>query len=151
MLRMITTLCLRLNFGKGIFLDLDLHCYRPLTPLRKFEFVAPAAYPAGISNGFIMTKPGLPFMKRLIDNLPNCDLSWFSLPYLTVSFSTGCHYLSWVTATFCTARIGKLTHSFVPAPSTQPRRSTERTSVFSGVLTISISSTAMLPHPYSTT
>lgn len=74
-----------------------MHCSRPLTPIRKFEFVAAAAYPAGISNGFMMAKPRLPFVKRLIDNLPKYNLSWFGLPYLTVSFSTGCHYLSWVT------------------------------------------------------
>lgn len=78
----------------GIFLDLDLHCRRPLDPLRRFEFVAPHAYPAGISNGFIMAKPGSAFLKRVVDSLPRYDLSWLGLPYLTVSFSTGCHYLS---------------------------------------------------------
>lgn len=78
----------------GIFLDLDLHCRRPLDPLRRFEFVAPAAFPAGVSNGFMMAKPHSDFMARILDNLPKFDLSWFGLPYLTVSFSTGCHYLS---------------------------------------------------------
>lgn len=80
--------------GKGIFLDLDLHCVRPLTPLRSFGFVAPAAYPAGISNGFIMAKPQLPFLADVVRNLLVYDLSWFGLPYITVSFSTGCHFFS---------------------------------------------------------
>lgn len=81
------------HFG-GTFLDLDLHCRRSLDPLRRFHFVAPAAHPAGISNGFLMSEPGLPFMTRVIDALKTYDLSWFGSPYLTVSFSTGCHFLS---------------------------------------------------------
>lgn len=78
----------------GIFLDLDLHCRRSLDPLRRFDFVAAAAYPAGISNGFMMVKPKSPFMRRLVRSLRRYNLSWFGLPYVTVSFSTGCHYLS---------------------------------------------------------
>ncbi|KAL6241224.1 hypothetical protein RBB50_011903 [Rhinocladiella similis] len=78
----------------GIFLDLDLLCLRPLTPLRAFDFVAPAAFPSGISNGFIVSRPKVPFLAEVIANLPKYDVSWFGLPYATISFSTGCHFFS---------------------------------------------------------
>lgn len=79
-------------------MDLDLHCRRPLDPLRQFPFVAPAAFPAGISNGFIMSVPNSTFMHDVIAALPRFDLNWFGLPYLRVSFSTGCHFLSTIHA-----------------------------------------------------
>lgn len=75
-------------------MDMDLNCERPLTPLREFDFVAAGAYPSGVSNGFIMSSPRLPFMGQVIQRLSAYDLSWFGLPYVTVSFSTGCHFLS---------------------------------------------------------
>jgi len=58
--------------------------------------VAPGAFPAGISNGFMMARPELPFLGEIIRRLPDYDLSWAGLPYATVSFSTGCHFLSLV-------------------------------------------------------
>jgi mannosyltransferase OCH1-like enzyme len=78
----------------GIFLDLDLECLRPLEPLRQFDFVAPAAMPMGISNGFLMVSPRHPFMEFLMNNLSRYNINWFGLPYATVMFSTGCHFLS---------------------------------------------------------
>jgi mannosyltransferase OCH1-like enzyme len=83
-----------LTMETGIFLDLDLECLRPLDPLRRFDFVAPAATPMGISNGFLMVAPRHPFMQFVIDNLPRYNVNWFGVPYPTVMFSTGCHYLS---------------------------------------------------------
>jgi mannosyltransferase OCH1-like enzyme len=77
----------------GIFLDLDLHCRRSLGPLRRFEFISPAAYPVGISNGFLMVAARHPFMKVLVDQLPLFNRR-FIFPYATVMFSTGCMYLS---------------------------------------------------------
>ena len=77
----------------GIFLDIDLHCLRSLGPLRRFEFVSPAAYPVGISNGFLMTSPGHPFIKVLVDQLTLFNRN-FILPYATIMFSTGCMYIS---------------------------------------------------------
>jgi mannosyltransferase OCH1-like enzyme len=78
----------------GIFLDLDLQCRRPLDPLRRFPFVAPAATPMGISNGFIMTAPQNPFLGFVLSNLERYNVNWFGLPYAIVMFSTGCHFLS---------------------------------------------------------
>lgn len=77
----------------GIFLDMDLHCRRSLGPLRRFEFVSPAAYPVGISNGFLMASARHPFIKTLVYQLPLFDRN-FVLPYATVMFSTGCMYIS---------------------------------------------------------
>jgi inositol phosphorylceramide mannosyltransferase catalytic subunit len=75
-------------------MDMDLHCRRPLEPLRRFDFVAPAAFPAGVSNGFIMARPQLPFMGEVVRRLSEYDINWLGLPYATVSFTTGCHFLS---------------------------------------------------------
>ncbi len=77
----------------GIFLDMDLHCRRSLGPLRRFDFVSPAAYPVGLSNGFLMVSARHPFIKVLVDGLPLFNRN-FILPYATVMFSTGCMYLS---------------------------------------------------------
>lgn len=78
----------------GAILDLDLVCKRSLEPLRRFDFVAPAAYPAGFSIGMLLSSPGNLFVRDLIDNLPRFKRRWLLLPYVTVMFSTGCHYAS---------------------------------------------------------
>ena len=78
----------------GAILDLDLVCKRSLEPLRRFDFVAPAAYPAGFSIGMLLASPKNSFVRDLIDNLPYFKRRWFLFPYATVMFSTGCHYAS---------------------------------------------------------
>ncbi|GFF97712.1 hypothetical protein IFM53868_09335 [Aspergillus udagawae] len=88
--------CLELTVSTGVILDHDLECKRSLEPLRQFDFVAPAAYPAGISIGMMLSSPGNSYVKALVDNLPLYNLRWFYLPYVTVMFSSGCHYASTV-------------------------------------------------------
>ncbi|KAE8351239.1 hypothetical protein BDV28DRAFT_150162 [Aspergillus coremiiformis] len=78
----------------GAILDLDLVCKRPLEPLRRFDFVAPAAHPAGFSIGMLLSSPNNSFVRDLIYNLPRFNRRWLLLPYVTVMFSTGCHYAS---------------------------------------------------------
>ncbi|RLL93556.1 hypothetical protein CFD26_101903 [Aspergillus turcosus] len=78
----------------GVILDYDLACKRSLEPLRQFDFVAPAAHPAGLSIGMMLSSPGNPYVKALVDNLPLYNQRWLYLPYVTVMFSTGCHYAS---------------------------------------------------------
>ncbi|EED12036.1 mannosyl phosphorylinositol ceramide synthase SUR1, putative [Talaromyces stipitatus ATCC 10500] len=78
----------------GVVLDFDLSCKRSLGPLRRFEFVAPAAHPTGFSIGFMMSSQGNPFVQELVNNLPRYNYVWFFLPYVAVMFSTGCHYAS---------------------------------------------------------
>lgn len=82
------------NIIEGTVLDMDLKCTRSLGPLRRFDFVAPAAHPMGFSIGFMMASQHNPFVGELIRNLPAYDKNWFGLPYPAVMFSTGCHYAS---------------------------------------------------------
>jgi hypothetical protein len=67
-------------------------------PLRRFDFVAPAAHPTGFSIGMMLSSPNNTFVRDLVDNLPKYNRAWFFLPYVTVMFSTGCHYASYVLA-----------------------------------------------------
>jgi len=78
----------------GAILDMDLRCRRSLGPLRRFDFVAPAAHPTGFSVGFMMTSKRNEFVGRLVQNLQPYNRHWLLLPYSTVMFSTGCHYAS---------------------------------------------------------
>ncbi|PYH88510.1 hypothetical protein BO71DRAFT_403782 [Aspergillus ellipticus CBS 707.79] len=78
----------------GAILDFDLACKRPLDPLRQFAFVAPAANPVGISIGMMLASPNNPYVGDLVHNLPKFNRRWSLLPYITVMFSTGCHYAS---------------------------------------------------------
>ncbi|OTA01658.1 GT32 glycosyltransferase family 32 protein [Trichoderma parareesei] len=82
----------------GAVLDMDLKCTRALGPLRRFSFVAPEAYPAGFSIGFMMASRRNDFVGALVGNLETYNKRWLGLPYATVMFSTGCHYASVVHA-----------------------------------------------------
>jgi len=73
---------------------MDLQCNRALGPLRRFDFVAPAAHPTGFSIGFMMASPRNEFVGELVHNLERYNRHWLGLPYPTVMFSTGCHYAS---------------------------------------------------------
>ncbi|KAM7217580.1 glycosyltransferase [Rhypophila decipiens] len=78
----------------GAILDMDLQCNRALGPLRRFEFVAPAANPVGFSVGFMMASKRNEFVGEIVRNLERYNRHWLLLPYPTVMFSTGCHYAS---------------------------------------------------------
>lgn len=78
----------------GVILDMDLQCRRSLGPLRRFNFVAPAAHPTGFSVGFMMASKRNSFVGALVRNLETYNRHWLGLPYPTVMFSTGCHYAS---------------------------------------------------------
>ncbi|KAF9892973.1 hypothetical protein FE257_000565 [Aspergillus nanangensis] len=78
----------------GVVLDSDLQCKRSMEPLRRFDFVAPAAHPVGFSIGMLMATPQHVFVQELIRNLPRFNRRWFWSPYVTVMFSTGCHFAS---------------------------------------------------------
>jgi inositol phosphorylceramide mannosyltransferase catalytic subunit len=73
---------------------MDLKCRRSLGPLRRFDFVAPAAHPTGFSVGFMMASQHNEFVGALVRNLANYNHHWLLLPYPTVMFSTGCHFAS---------------------------------------------------------
>ncbi|KAK4221340.1 glycosyltransferase [Podospora fimiseda] len=82
----------------GVILDMDLQCKRGLGPLRRFEFVAPAAHPTGFSIGFMMAAERNSFVGELVQGLKRYNRGWLGLPYTTVMFSTGCHYASTIHA-----------------------------------------------------
>jgi mannosyltransferase OCH1-like enzyme len=73
---------------------MDLECKRAFGPLRRFEFVAPAAHPTGFSIGFMMASRGNEYVRQLVKNLARYNRNWLGLPYPAVMFSTGCHYAS---------------------------------------------------------
>ncbi|KAL2181136.1 uncharacterized protein P884DRAFT_213794 [Thermothelomyces heterothallicus CBS 202.75] len=73
----------------GVILDMDLEGKRGLGPLRRFEFVARAAYPTGFSMDFIMASRGNAYVGELVNNLKRYNRHWLGLPYPTVMFSTG--------------------------------------------------------------
>lgn len=67
-----------------------------MEPLRRFEFVAPAAHPAGFSIGMMLASQNNTFVNSLVESLPRFNHVFPLLPYVTVMFSTGCHYASYV-------------------------------------------------------
>lgn len=79
----------------GAILDMDIQCKRSLGPLRRFDFVAPAAHPTGFSVSFLMSSKHNEFIGSLITKwLKLYDRDWFNLPYATVMYSTGGHFAS---------------------------------------------------------
>jgi len=85
------------EFG-GVVLDMDLKCKRSLGPLRRFDFVAPAAHPTGFSIGFMMASKQNDYVGQIVQSLGVYNRRWLGLPYPTVMFSTGCHFASTIHA-----------------------------------------------------
>jgi hypothetical protein len=81
----------------GVYLDLDVTCRVPLDDLLIGEhapsFLTPAAYPAGVNNAFILTRPGHPFLTASLARLPSRDLRW-GLPYVENMLTTGCMFFT---------------------------------------------------------
>jgi len=48
----------------GIYLDIDVLCLRPFTPLRDFDVVLGEELNVGLCNAVILAKPGSSFLKR---------------------------------------------------------------------------------------
>lgn len=44
----------------------------------------------------MLASPNHPFVKSLVNSLPIFNHAWPLLSYVTIMFSTGCHYASWV-------------------------------------------------------
>lgn len=80
------------HFG-GVYLDMDITCLEPLDSLRHIPFITPGAYPAGVNNAFILTRPGHGFLRLLLAGVPSRDLFW-GMPYIENMLSTGCMFFS---------------------------------------------------------
>ena len=74
---------------RGMILDIDLKCRRALGPLRRFDFIAPEAQPAGFSIGFMIVAQRNDFMGNIVRNLITYNQRWLGLLYLSIIFSTG--------------------------------------------------------------
>lgn len=90
------------HFG-GVYLDLDVTCLVPIDAplpagssvksLTDLPWITPGAYPAGVNNAFILSRPGHPFLSELLSRVPSRDLAW-PMPYVENMLSTGCMYFS---------------------------------------------------------
>lgn len=80
------------HFG-GVYLDVDVTCLEPLDNLRHIPFITPGAYPAGVNNAFILTRPHHGFLRHLLAGVPSRDLLW-GMPYIENMLSTGCMFFS---------------------------------------------------------
>ena len=81
----------------GIYADIDIECVRNMSTLNRTlptnaEFVMYWTTPYGVSNDFLISRPGDPFITTVINGLARAN-RWYVLPYLTVFFSTGPAYL----------------------------------------------------------
>lgn len=82
-----------LNHFGGVYVDLDVSCLRPLDDLRSLPWLTPGAYPAGVNNAFILSRPHHPILEQLLTKVPSHDLPWGS-PYVENMLSTGCMFFS---------------------------------------------------------
>lgn len=97
------------HFG-GVYLDLDITCLHPLDSLRNLPFVSPGAYPAGVNNAFILSRPGHPFLKHLLAGVKSRDLGW-GMPYVENMLSTGCMFFSNRWMSYVRSLSAKSTHA----------------------------------------
>ena len=81
----------------GVYADIDIQCAKNMSALnttlpKHTEFVMYWTKPYGVSNDFLMSRPGDPFITSVIDGLARAN-RWYVVPYLTVFLSTGPAYL----------------------------------------------------------
>ena len=84
---------LLLHHYGGVYLDLDITCWALLDGHLHLPWLTPGAYPAGINNAFMLSKPWHPFLTELIERIPTHNLKW-DLPYVENMLSTGCMFIS---------------------------------------------------------
>lgn len=81
------------HFG-GVYLDLDVTCLVPLDELLHLPWLTPGAYPAGVNNAFILSRPHHGFLtEELLRAVPSRDIKW-PMPYVENMLSTGCMFFS---------------------------------------------------------
>ena len=65
----------------GVYLDLDVTCLSPLDDLLHLPWLTPGAYPAGVNNAFILSRPHHGFLREVLANIVAHDLRW-GMPYV---------------------------------------------------------------------
>lgn len=83
----------------GVYFDLDVGCARRLDPLTAFPLLLPVTDPVGFSNDVMVSAPGHPLMRAVVDALPAWNVR-FGTRYPTVMFSTGPMFLTMQFAAF---------------------------------------------------
>ena len=101
------------HFG-GVYLDLDVTCLQPLDHLRHLPWLTPGAYPAGVNNAFVLSKPNHSFARHLLNAVESHDLVW-GLPYVENMLSSGCMFfsnmwMSYVQMLSCKSKSGAATN-----------------------------------------
>lgn len=80
------------HFG-GVYLDLRISCRQSLEPIRNAPFLTTSGSFGGITDEVIVSRPGHPFVKLLLDALPSRDLRW-GLSHLEKTMTVGCGALT---------------------------------------------------------
>ncbi|CAK1358817.1 unnamed protein product [Cercospora beticola] len=80
------------HFG-GIYMDLDIACRRPLTPLLRWPAWLPKATPLGLNNDLMASRAKHPLMERMVKRLMPRN-RWLVFPYVTIFWSTGPQFAS---------------------------------------------------------
>ncbi|KAF7195098.1 Inositol phosphoceramide mannosyltransferase 3 [Pseudocercospora fuligena] len=93
----------------GVYVDLDVTCRVALDAqlgegsgvptLTHLPLLTPGAYPAGVNNAFILSRPKHPFLTELLRKVPSRDISW-PMPYVENMLSTGCGFFGNVWMSF---------------------------------------------------
>ena len=77
----------------GVYLDLDVTCLQPFDELRGLSWLTVAAYPAGVDNAFILSRPHHSLLRLLLGGVESRSLTW-SIPYVEDMLSAGRAYFS---------------------------------------------------------
>lgn len=80
------------HFG-GIYMDLDIACRRPLTPLLQWPAWLPKATPLGLNNDLMASRAKHPLVERMVKRLMPRN-KWLVFPYVTIFWSTGPQFAS---------------------------------------------------------
>jgi mannosyltransferase OCH1-like enzyme len=81
----------------GVYADMDIACVRTLEPLAGEELVLAPTWPFGLSNDLMMTRPGHPFFRAVLDGLPGAFHRWNRFwvpPFVRVLSGGGSSYLT---------------------------------------------------------
>lgn len=83
-------------FG-GVYADHDIRCRRPLDEFADADAVLAPTEPFGISNDFMMARPGHPILEKALDELPASFARWHR-PYIPrhfrIMYGTGSLHLT---------------------------------------------------------
>jgi mannosyltransferase OCH1-like enzyme len=81
----------------GVYADMDIACARSLEPLTGEELVLAPTWPFGLSNDLMMASPAHPFLRTVLDGLPDAFRRWhrpWVPPYVRVLSGGGSSYLT---------------------------------------------------------